>query len=581
MEYIDFEFEPVFGAGWHSIETVTLTSRCYEVGDYVFYNCQNLKNFTIKYIYGPNAVILYKDAFLKCPSLNYFVIGHAFAFVESESSNLLSESTYANLTTILISSSCEKILSNAFTICTKLENIIIQHSDYNLEIGFDAFRNCPITQIALNRPITASGSPGWDNLESITYGPFFDGMNSNVFANLKKIVKVIIPYSVKNIQKYAFNSCLNLKEIDMDHLSDLITISTLAFHNCPSLNNLKIRRIMSQTDCNSTDLTGFSKISNFELILSYTLGENEFCNFVNLTNITLPYTKILETGTFKNCIKLKTAQLSNNLKFIKSEAFYNCISLESISIPKSVVSIGNNAFAYCSKLTSLHFENSSTEISANCFLGCTSLKTVSLPEKIKVLQDRCFKGCSNLSFIMLPETVESIGSECFSNTSIECLYINPGCTVNQDAFKSCSKLYRIEFLQNSTALTDSFSDCDSISVIIIEDNVTIYSNAFSSTLVNNNIVSISFFGKSSLCPEKTVQAFQIYGITSINTTSLFSGERVCGIQVKPNPYFLPKYRCINRHLNPDITLAHELIFGRSIFHSLAQTCSIYGMLIGT
>jgi hypothetical protein len=57
---------------------------------------------------------------------------------------------------------------------------------------------------------------------------------------------------------------------------------------------------------------------------------------------------------FYECAILKTVQLGDNLKTIKSGAFGYCTGLSEITIPESVTSIESYAFSYCSNLKSVY-----------------------------------------------------------------------------------------------------------------------------------------------------------------------------------------------------------------------------------
>lgn len=566
---------------WFKLETVTISKHCSYIGDNVFYGCKNLQNVTFEndLIFQIPNLQIYSFAFDKCISLSYIEIGRSITI-----RNTLEENIWVNPSTIYILSGCKSIVENLFKDCTKLNNITMQLSDTELAIGPNAFQNCPVTFLYVNRPILAErGSPGWNNIAFIKFTNPVEIIKANTFANCQ-ITNITIRLLTDKIEAGAFSNCTLLEKIILEDSLDPIKISPYAFSFCPSLRYIKLGRNIDQEVSDNTHQTptGFSSITTVEfgeketLLSMRTTTKNQFWNFQNLENIDIEFVCIIESNTFKNCFKLKTVTLGF-LHYIHPEAFLNCISLESITIPKYVKAISDSAFQNCSSLKSVYFNNHSTTISNYCFLDCVSLTTVSLPGKIESLPLGCFSGCTSLSYIFIPETVKLIGSECFSSTSIECLYVNSKCVIQPKAFESCSKLARIEFLQSSVAYHDSFKDCNSISIIVFEDNVTIEANAFSSNVITNEKVSVAFFGSQGSCPAATAQAFS--QLNSINTTSIFSNTTICGIKSNRNPYILPKYKCIIR--NQYVTLVHDLIFGRSIFHSLAQTYSIYNMLLGT
>ena len=52
----------------------------------------------------------------------------------------------------------------------------------------------------------------------------------------------------------------------------------------------------------------------------------------------------IDNGVFKNCIRLTSVIIGNNVTSIGDYAFYGCTGLTSITIPDSVTSIGGDAF---------------------------------------------------------------------------------------------------------------------------------------------------------------------------------------------------------------------------------------------
>lgn len=529
---------------WYSLETLIISYKCSKIDAYVFYGCKILKNVTI--IASDNALKVYSHAFEKCISLIYLKMSREITIMNGYSQFKSLSFFWPNLSTLYVYF-INRIDNNQFSDCTKLTRVVL-YSELtfkellrtDLYIGNNAFKNCPISSLEIYGTIV--GNPGFNNVSSIKLFIASDGnsaITNDIFAN-SQITNITIPYSYDRIHSHAFARCSKLEKVYIDVSNRPITISPFAFQDCPMLNYIKISRIVNQeilNTNNNNEPNSFENIITVEftdqlqfLATMSSTGVNEFCNFKSLKYIAIPRARTIESNTFKNCISLRSIKFPSYLEQINDQAFINCISLESFSFPETVEIIKANAFQNCSSLKSVYFKTKSPTISSNCFLDCVSLSHISLPEKLLNLPLGCFKNCAKLSSIIIPKTVKSIGNECFYATSIECLQINPGCTIQGDAFKSCAKLSTIEFLENSIAFADSFKDCEAISSIVFAENVSFAQNAFSSTLLSSNKVSFTYFGTQDVCPETTKQTFASLSFTSINTTSVFSGTTICGLQ---------------------------------------------------
>ena len=137
---------------------------------------------------------------------------------------------------------------------------------------------------------------------------FVDGM-----WGCKKLKKVVLPSTLKEIREDAFKDCVSLKEINIPSCT---VIGTAAFQDC-----------------------------------------------VNLEKVTLPYG--LETigfSAFGGCEKLKNLRIPDTVTKIDGGAFCYCNSLTGIKIPESVEEIGNGAFDGCSGLRKVTIYNDKAKI---------------------------------------------------------------------------------------------------------------------------------------------------------------------------------------------------------------------------
>ena len=169
-------------------------------------------------------------------------------------------------------------------------------------------------------------------------------IGDSAFKN-KKITKVVIPPSVKQIESYAFQNCTALKEVD---LGSVEYISDSAFRNCSSLSFIEIpASVFSLRPC------------------------------------------------FEGCTSLERVVLNEGLQYIGENTFANC-PIKTIVIPNSVRSIGARAFNGCTKLTSAVIGNLVEAINTSTFQGCYSLENVVIGSSVKYIEDNAFSGCTFL-----------------------------------------------------------------------------------------------------------------------------------------------------------------------------------------
>ena len=156
-------------------------------------------------------------------------------------------------------------------------------------------------------------------------------------------------------------------------------------------------------------------------------------------------TDVTVSGKMKNVGKNAFSELPN-LKTINSliwgvseigeRAFYKCPKLETISIYSDymIENIGKEAFALCNGNT---------------------LETIKL-QKVKKVDEKAFYDCDSKK-IKLSEGLESIGNEAFAdNKEVAEVIIPESCTyVGSGAFKNCSKLKTITFLNKNCKIEDA------------------------------------------------------------------------------------------------------------------------------
>lgn len=227
-------------------------------------------------------------------------------------------------------------------------------------------------------------------------------------------------------------------------------------------------------------------------------AENSVLEYVMLpdtiTNIGASNTAF--TGSFENCIKLKTITFRSG-KFdavIGAETFMNCKSLQSVIIPGNYSLIKEDAFRGCTALESVILRKSdyafaNQAIESEAFRDCSSLTSIILPTTLNSIASYAFYGCA-ASEIKIPEGVTSIGYGAFAESPNLTTITLPSTlttigavnSIFTGAFENCPKLQKVTFRAGTADAAigaKTFMNCRSLQSIIIPGNyATIREDAF-------------------------------------------------------------------------------------------------------
>ena len=179
------------------------------------------------------------------------------------------------------------------------------------------------------------------------------------------------------------------KKINISNLNKVTDISGGAFYN---------------TTFSNTDI----KLPNLN-----TLGDGSF-EQSNITSLEIN-SPILGVSSFKNCKKLTSVKLLDNVVELKDAAFEGDERLNSFTF-SNVKNVGNLAFKNC---TSWNIDIGNTKIESlgsEVFSGCTSYTKTTIPEKVTVLKYRAFyqSGMSDINI----NNVYDIDTQAFDGANL-------------------------------------------------------------------------------------------------------------------------------------------------------------------
>ena len=205
------------------------------------------------------------------------------------------------------------------------------------------------------------------------------------FENCKSVTEVILPPSVKTIDKYAFFGCISLKSINIP--DDAIYLGEHAFEYCENLRRIELPINFAEID------------------------DCAFRGCLNLEYIVIP-NRIRRIGkyAFEYCRKL--ADIDIRFLFMETDIYFhsthNCFkrnlkqTVESVEkefggdgdgnpLPEHLELIDDYAFAHCSSLTKMHIPYAVKYIGKSAFMNCSSLDEVSFGSHVSICKD-AFEG---------------------------------------------------------------------------------------------------------------------------------------------------------------------------------------------
>lgn len=367
----------------------------------------------------------------------------------------------------------------------------------------------------------------------------FDGVTAPIieigrYAFLNRDVETIhLSESVRNLDSYCF---YNSKLKHLYVTPSLVSISTLAFDNCPiefytkdhvkylpgrygkygcavSYEGPESAEITLPDSCEgsfNTVFIGKQRIKVGPKMVSYgsiardaryipydksqttlysnKLGHNALTDWTHLEKVIMDHSVIyLNARAFNGCTNLKTLDIVNAIPSIGAETFEGCDQIEVNYHGTLAKWLRPLKEAYPKKGYHLYLDDSGKEttevvcdfpyvqLGSYAFLGCKYLTSITLPETLINISSYDFAYCDSLKSLQFPPKIAKIGYGAFKGSvSIETLDLPKNLTVIEgETFMMCGGLKSISLPAGLTQIgARAFKDCPKLSQIIIPESVT-------------------------------------------------------------------------------------------------------------
>lgn len=252
------------------------------------------------------------------------------------------------------------------------------------------------------------------------------------------IKKVIVPYGVTTINKYAFAYLTALEEVVFP--STLTKIGVGAFMGCNRLTTITYYG----HDANGQYVEG-SQYNNLQFInkdafrmavagSTYKFDdedEDEVAQVMPKSQLNVfEFNKTVAIGTYAFAnTSLNAVNLNAECQSIAAGAFMNCASLQRFSYKSDKLKLGTSVFSGCTKLDNL--EINADVVPAYAFVNLSSLKNITLGKDVAVINELAFAGCGNIQRVSVdPEnenfSVDTEGKIIYSKDGTKLVLVVPG-----------------------------------------------------------------------------------------------------------------------------------------------------------
>ena len=249
------------------------------------------------------------------------------------------------------------------------------------------------------------------NMQSVLYNS--TDSEGDEFNNCSKLKKIVIPSSVKSINKIKYKT-------DRADACDM------------HVDTIEI--VPKDFDANSLYALGSSLGKNItiESLMKLLPDQITYKDHMYITK---------DHGLLKYDGKDANVEIPEEITWIAPEAFYRNETLKNVKLPSKITTIEEDTFYGCSELEAVIIPDQVTMIGKSAFDECTVLKSVTFGKSLKVIKDHAFASV-NIRNFTIPSGIQKIETGAFAG-------INQIGTVT---FEGSTKYVAADAFMNSTGI---------------------------------------------------------------------------------------------------------------------------------
>lgn len=250
-----------------------------------------------------------------------------------------------------------------------------------------------------------------ENTGSLTIPDSITAIGEGAFSNVEGLKTIIIPPTVKRIEKNAFKSNTTLENVIIQERNGegMEYIGDNAFYGCTNLKSI-----------------------NLPDTITY-IGECVFRFDSSLDNVKLPNRiKTVKQMTFQSCSNLKNLELSEDLEELGAESL-QYTALVTLKVPQNLKTIGSGALLINTLLEidtseSDYYEYKNgilyTKDLKTLVMGLSNITSANIETTVETIKGTAFSQCSKLSAIHIPQYVKTIEYEAFGNVNLKSITVD-------------------------------------------------------------------------------------------------------------------------------------------------------------
>ena len=252
--------------------SLNIPSKCTELGNYCFWYCYGLKEFTV-----PNTITRIGDyAFGYCNNLENITIPNSVTYIGTA----VWEYCH-NLKTITIPSTVTSIGNSLFLNCTSLESCTLPINVTSIPQGI--FQGCSkLTDVTMPTSPTVINAYAFQNcisLKLIDIPNTVTSLGGSVFRYCKSLLNINIPSAVTSIGSYCFDGCTGLLGYELNWTDNSKILS---------YDSTKMPLPTGAIIVIPNDTTSLYTAKNYPSSSLVEKGDIEY-NFINLSENTIAY----------------------------------------------------------------------------------------------------------------------------------------------------------------------------------------------------------------------------------------------------------------------------------------------------
>lgn len=348
-----------------NLTSVNICEGVVSIGEYAFYGCTNLIDIKLPDSLRETEIYAFADSGYYLDESNWendilYIGNHLIGYNEEITSSIVTEikdgtvsiaqaALYGFTNPLPIPESVKGISDGAFIKSNAPETVeISENVEYMGDMVFGSTETVKELAVDEDNPYYSSDD----------YGVLFNKDKTVLidYPEASDMTEYTIPASVEEIANSAFAGCKNLKSVNFEENSAMISLSISAFYSCTSLESITLPETLSEID------------------------DSAFSGCTSLKSVSIPENIMKINGyAFDNCTALETVEFSGSskLRYLGSGAFNSCTSLKEIEIPEGVDRLRDSLFRFCRKLETITIKAADlVSISNDVFRYNDSLETI-------------------------------------------------------------------------------------------------------------------------------------------------------------------------------------------------------------